>query len=92
MRAEILLAANVGSVAQAESDLLAALEIARSMDAKWPELQAAKRLARLWRSQGKHKEAHDLLAPVYNWFTEGFDTRDMVEAKSLLDELDAAAS
>ena len=87
MRAEILLAANVGSVAQAESDLLAALEIARGMDAKWPELQAANRLARLWQSQGKHKEAHDLLAPIYNWFTEGFDTKDLKEAKTLLEEL-----
>ena len=46
-------------------------------------------LARLWREQGKQKEAHDLLAPVYGWFTEGFDTADLIEAKSLLDELSA---
>jgi len=44
-------------------------------------------MARLWRDQGKRAEAHDLLAPVYSWFTEGFDTRDLIEAKALLDEL-----
>ena len=46
-------------------------------------------LARLWRDQGKRKEAHELLAPVYSWFTEGFDTRDLKEAKALLEELGA---
>ena len=51
------------------------------------ELRATTRLARLWQSQGKNTEARDLLAPVYGWFTEGFDTADLKEAKSLLDEL-----
>ena len=51
------------------------------------ELRAATSLARLWRKQGKRSEARALLAPVYGWFTEGFDTRDLVEAKALLDEL-----
>jgi predicted ATPase len=51
------------------------------------ELRAATSLARLWRDQGKHPEARGLLAPVYGWFTEGFDTRDLKEAKALLGEL-----
>ena len=51
------------------------------------ELRAATSLARLWRDQGKRAQAHDLLAPVYGWFTEGFDTADLKEAKGLLDEL-----
>ncbi len=51
------------------------------------ELRAATSLARLWRDQGKRAEAHDLLAPVYGWFTEGFDTADLKDAKALLDEL-----
>ena len=56
----------------------------------WGEkLRAAMSLARLWRDQGKRKEAHELLAPVYSWFTEGFDTRDLKEAKALLEELGA---
>ncbi len=52
-----------------------------------PRADAAKSLAGLWHSQGKATEAHDLLAPVYGWFTEGFDTADLKEAKALLDEL-----
>jgi hypothetical protein len=62
-------------------------------DAHWggSELRAAVGLARLWQSQGKRKEAYDVLAPIYNWFTEGFDTNDLKEAKALLDELEAAA-
>ncbi len=55
--------------------------------AKSWELRAATSLARLWRDQGKRAEAHDLLAPIYDWFTEGFDTADLKEAKALLDEL-----
>jgi predicted ATPase len=51
------------------------------------EVRAATSLARLWRDQGRRAEAHDLLAPVYGWFTEGFDTADLKEAKALLDEL-----
>jgi predicted ATPase len=51
------------------------------------ELRAAMSLARLWRDQGNARQAHELLAPVYGWFTEGFDTRDLKEAKALLDEL-----
>jgi predicted ATPase len=54
-----------------------------------PSLRAAMSMARLWRDQGKRDEARDLLAPVYGWFTEGFDTLDLKEAKALLDELSA---
>ena len=62
-------------------------DVARSQSAKSWELRAATSLARLWHSQGKTTEARDLLAPVYGWFTEGFDTADLKEAKALLDEL-----
>jgi predicted ATPase len=64
-----------------------ALRIARDQCAKSLELRASMSMARLWRDQGKRQQAHDLLAPVYGWFTEGFDTLDLKEAKALLDEL-----
>jgi predicted ATPase len=73
--------------AQAEHYLLEALELSRRQEAKFWELRAAASMARLWRDQGKRDEARDLLAPVYGWFTEGFDTLDLKEAKALLDEL-----
>jgi predicted ATPase len=66
-----------------------ALSIAREQEAKMWELRAAASLARLWRNQGRRAEARDLLAPVYGWFTEGFDMPDLKEAKALLDELRA---
>ena len=64
-----------------------ALPIARKQQAKSWELRVAMSMARLWRDQGKRDKARDLLAPVYGWFTEGFDTRDLKEAKALLEEL-----
>ena len=64
-----------------------AMSIAQEQEAKLWELRAAVSLARLWADQGRRTEARDLLAPVYGWFTEGFDTRDLKEAKALLDEL-----
>ena len=64
-----------------------ALTVARQQQAKSWELRAATSLARLWRDQGKPQQAHELLAPVYGWFTEGFDTRDLKEAKALLEEV-----
>jgi predicted ATPase len=64
-----------------------ALAIARDQQAKSWELRAAMSMARLWRDQGKRYEARELLAPVYGWFTEGFDTLDLKQAKALLDEL-----
>jgi predicted ATPase len=66
-----------------------ALAIARQQQAKSWELRAAMSMARLWRDQGKRDEARELLAPVYGWFTEGFDTLDLKDAKALLDELAA---
>jgi predicted ATPase len=74
---------------EAEGYFERALEVARQQQAKSLELRAAMSMARLWRAQGKRDEARDLLAPVYGWFTEGFDTRDLKEAKALLDELAA---
>jgi predicted ATPase len=62
--------------------------MAQRQSAKFWELRAARDLARLWRDQGKHTEARDLLSPIYGWFTEGFDTRDCKEAKALLVDLD----
>jgi predicted ATPase len=71
----------------AEAAFKSALAIARSQQTKTFELRAAAALARLWRDQGKRRQAHDLLAPVYGWFTEGFDTLDLRQAKALLEEL-----
>jgi predicted ATPase len=64
-----------------------ALDVARRQEAKSLELRAAMSLSRLWQQQGKRQEAHDLLAEVYGWFTEGFDTADLQDAKALLEEL-----
>ena len=72
---------------EAEGHFLKAIEIAQKQEAKSWELRAATSLARLWQQQGKKQEALDLLAPVYNWFTEGFDTADLKDAKALLEEL-----
>jgi predicted ATPase len=72
--------------AEAEAWLQRALDVARRQEAKSIELQAAMSLARLWQQQGKHAEARALLAPVYNWFTEGFDTADLQEAPVLLNQ------
>jgi predicted ATPase len=81
----LLLAGN--DSADAEACYLKALEAARAQEARSLELRAAASLARLWGEQGRRAEAHELLAPVYGWFTEGFDTADLKEAKALLDEL-----
>ena len=64
-----------------------ALDVARAQEARTYELRTAMSLARLWREQGRRADAHALLAPLYAWFTEGFDTRDLVEAKALIEEL-----
>jgi predicted ATPase len=87
VKGELLLAADPANAAEAEALFRRALEIARAQEAKSFELRAATSLARLWQRQGKRAEARALLAPVYAWFTEGFDTGDLVEAKALLDEL-----
>ena len=75
--------------ARAEEYFERALAVARAQQAKSWELRAAMSMARLWRDQGRRDEARDLLAPLYGWFTEGFDTRDLKEAKVLLDGLHA---
>ena len=72
---------------EAQNEFEEALRIARTQQAKSYELRASMSLARLWGDQGRRAEARDLLAPVYGWFTEGFDTPDLKEAKALLDEL-----
>ncbi len=84
---EIELLAPDHDAAKAQAFFERALEIARAQQARSWELRAATSLARLWRDQGKRAQAHDLLAPVYGWFTEGFETLDLKEAKALLDEL-----
>ena len=73
--------------AKAEESFRTALAIAREQGTRGYELRAAMSLARLWREQSRQGEARELLAPVYSWFTEGFDTPDLKEAKALLDEL-----
>jgi predicted ATPase len=81
---------SLGSPAEeVERALRTALEIAEEQGALLLKLRAATSLARLWRDQGKVSEARELLAPVYGWFTEGFDTRDLKDAKALLEELAA---
>jgi tetratricopeptide (TPR) repeat protein len=76
-----------GDLEGAERNFHASLTWARRQQAKMWELRTSTSLARLWQSQGRRQEAYDLLAPVYDWFTEGFDTKDLQEAKSLLAEL-----
>ncbi len=75
------------SLREIENDFQRAVEIANRYGAKSLALRAATSLARLWQFQGKRKGAYDLLAPVYGWFTEGFDTADLQDAQSLLDKL-----
>ena len=84
---EIALLSPEPDVAKAEAHFERALAVAREQQAKSWELRAAMSMARLWRDQGNRDEARDLLAPVYGWFTEGFDTLDLKEAKALLDAL-----
>ena len=71
----------------AELSYRRALDVARRQDARIWELRSATSLARLWRDQGRPDHGYGLLAPVYDWFTEGFDTPDLKDAKALLDEL-----
>ena len=77
----------LGDPSAAEESYHQALAVAKRQSAKLWELLAAVSLARLWHDQGRRTEARDLLAPIYGWFTEGFDTPDLKEAKALLDAL-----
>jgi predicted ATPase len=80
----LLLAQSPDNQAEAEACFQQAIAIAQNQQAKSLELRAAVSLSRIWQQQGKRQEAHDLLAPVYSWFTEGFDTADLQEAQALL--------
>ena len=87
LKAELLLQQSQDNALEAEACFQKALDVSRHQQAKSLELRAATSLTHLWQQQGKTTEAHDLLAPVYNWFTEGFDTQDLKDAKALLVEL-----
>ena len=87
LRGVLLLRQTGTPQAEAETWLQRALDVARRQEAKALELRAAMSLSRLWQQQGKRDKAHDLLVPIYGWFTEGFDTPDLQEAKSLLEAL-----
>jgi class 3 adenylate cyclase/predicted ATPase len=89
VKANLLLTTGRGKAEEVEGALIESLEIARQQQAKFWELRSATSLARLRRDQGKVQQARELLGPVYGWFTEGFDTRDLKEAKALLDTLAA---
>ena len=75
------------NVSEAENSFSRALDVARRQEAKSLELRAATSLARLWGEQGRRGDARRLLSPIYGWFTEGFDTADLIDAKALLDQL-----
>jgi len=87
LKGALLLQQSSDNDTEAETCFHHAMAIAQNQQAKSFELRAATNLARLWQQQGKRQEAHDLLAPVYHWFTEGFDTADLQDAKALLDAL-----
>jgi predicted ATPase len=87
LKGELLLRQGVPDERQAETCFSQALAIARRQQAKWAELRTAMCLSRPWQQQGKRTEAHELLTPIYGWFTEGFDTAGLQEAKALLEEL-----
>ena len=87
LRGDLLLQQPASSQGEAEASMQQALTIARHQQAKSWELRVAMSLSRLWQQQGKRQDAYDLLAPVYGWFTEGFDAVDLKDAKALLDEL-----
>jgi predicted ATPase len=89
IRAEALLRRGAANSGPAEQAFHAAIAVAQRQKARSFELRATMSLTRLWRDQGKRSEANDLLTPVYNWFTEGFGTPVLREAKALLDELAA---
>ena len=89
MAGEIALTSPEPDATKAEAYFARALAVARVQQARSWELRAAMSMARLWRDQGKRQQAYDLLAPIYGWFTEGYDTLDLKEAKLLLEQLKA---
>jgi predicted ATPase len=84
---EIALSSPIEDVTRAQAHFQSAISTARQQQAKSWELRTSMSLARLWRDQGKMAQAHELLAPIYGWFSEGLDTHDLKEAKALLDQL-----
>jgi predicted ATPase len=87
LKGELLLQQSPDNQSEAESCFHKAISVAQSQHAKSWELRAATSLAKLWQSQNKRQAAYDLMAPVYGWFTEGFDTADLQDAKTVLDAL-----
>jgi len=87
LKGELLLQRTLPDAAHAAGSFQKALDVARHQQAKSWELRAAMSLSRLWQQQGKQVEARQLLAPIYGWFTEGFDTADLQEARALLEML-----
>ena len=87
LKAEVLLFLSVRSHAEAETHFKRAIDVARHQSAKLLELRASAGLARLWQAQGKQRGARALLAPIYDWFSEGFETQDLKQAKALLEQL-----
>jgi predicted ATPase len=89
LKGDLLLMRELPDEREAESCFRQAVEIARRQKAKSFELRAVMSLGRLWQRQGKHAEAREMLAEIYGWFTEGFDTADLSEARALLSEMQA---
>ena len=87
IKGELLLKRDPPNEAGAERSFLRAIDVARTQEARWWELRASVSLGRLWQRQGRRAEARSVLAGIYDWFTEGFDTVDLLEARALLDEL-----
>jgi predicted ATPase len=88
LKGALLLQQSSDNHLEVEACFQQAIAIAQNQQAKSLELRTTTSLARFWQQQGKRQEAHDLLAPVYNWFTEGFDTADLKDAKALIEELE----
>ena len=91
LRGELLLASGIGDEPAAEAGFRLAIKVARRHGARMSELRATTSLCRLLQQQGKRDEAHEMLAEIYGWFTEGFDTADLQEAQALLEQLGATA-
>ena len=87
LKGEVLLMHDAAAIADAEACFHAALNVARAQEARWWELRASVSLARFLRDTGRRDEARAMLAEIYNWFTEGFETADLKDAKALLEEL-----
>ena len=87
LKAALCMQENPGNFEQAQSLLMEAIDVARRQEAKALELRSSVALGKLWQQKDKRREAHDLVSPIYDWFTEGFDTPNLKEAKALLDEL-----